>query len=450
VATADGGVVKGVSAGEADISASYQNVTGKVHVTIAPQAAATANLVSVTGTAPSVGVTTQFSATATLSDNTSKEVTNVASWSSSNTSVATVNNGQVKGIAAGEADISATYQNATGTAHVVVATGVAPVPVPVPVCAFSVSPTSLSVPSAARIMTVNVLVDQGTNCNWTATSNASFVTILSGASGTGNGVTAISVAANTGAARSAVLTIAGRQVTVSQDAGTCVTLVNPGGVNFPPEFGEEAITVSALPGCQWIATSNVPFITFPFGASGTGDGSVIYRLPGNLTGASRSGSIAVKQFTVNITQRAAVGFNSLSFVSDAGDFIGQGWTVVAESPYSSVTPTLDASRNHISFHISSSFTLRRLDWTLDFAAPQGQQLKPGTYLNATRYGSQAPAVPGLGFSGDGRSCNTVSGQFTITDAVFGTDGSVQRFAASFEQHCNGAGPALRGNISFGR
>jgi len=67
-----------------------------------------------------------------------------------------------------------------------------------------------------------------------------------------------------------------------------------------------------------------------------------------------------------------------------------------------------------------------------------------------RYGLQAPAVPGLSFSGDGRGCNTVSGQFTITDAVFGTDGSVQRFAASFEQHCDGAGPALRGNVSVGR
>jgi hypothetical protein len=100
--------------------------------------------------------------------------------------------------------------------------------------------------------------------------------------------------------------------------------------------------------------------------------------------------------------------------------------------------------------IVGSDGLSTLNWTLDLAAPQGQQLGPGTYLNATRYPFQAPTVPGLSFSGDGRGCNMLSGQFTITDVVYGADGSIQRLIANFEQHCEGGGAALRGTVSYVR
>ncbi|PYJ00083.1 MAG: hypothetical protein DME25_21510, partial [Verrucomicrobia bacterium] len=56
-------------------------------------------------------------------------------------------------------------------------------------------------------------------CGWTAASGASWVTITSGSSGTGNGSVNYSLAANTNTvARSAALTIAGQTVTISQAA----------------------------------------------------------------------------------------------------------------------------------------------------------------------------------------------------------------------------------------
>jgi len=68
-----------------------------------------------------VGATTQFSATATLSDGTTVSVTSTASWSSSNGAAAAVNaSGAVTGVAAGDADITATYQTVSGKAHVTV------------------------------------------------------------------------------------------------------------------------------------------------------------------------------------------------------------------------------------------------------------------------------------------------------------------------------------------
>lgn len=392
------------------------------------------------GTTPSVGAVAQFTATAALRDGSSRPVTSEATWQSSNTAIATVDRGMVRAVAAGETDISATYENATGRLHITVS--LAP-------CTFSVSPTTVSIPAAGG--TARVSVFAGANCDWTAASSDSFVTITSGASGIGNGVTSISVSANAGDARSAVLTVAGRQVMVSQSAGNCVTSVSPSNVDYSAELKRATVTVTASAGCQWTAVSTAPFISFTnVNVSGTGNGSFGYRVFGNLTGAPRSGAIQVAQQTVNVTQRAPLGGNFLSFVSDSGDYIGQGWTLLHEAPTSTFTPTSDTSRNRLSLRIVGSDGLSTLNWTLDLAAPQGQQLGPGTYLNATRYPFQAPTVPGLSFSGDGRGCNMLSGQFTITDVVYGADGSIQRLIANFEQHCEGGGAALRGTVSYVR
>jgi hypothetical protein len=56
-------------------------------------------------------------------------------------------------------------------------------------------------------------------CDWNAVSNNSFITIDSGASGNGNGTVNFTVAPNaTGSARTGTLTVAGRNVTITQDA----------------------------------------------------------------------------------------------------------------------------------------------------------------------------------------------------------------------------------------
>src|SRR5262245_14562151 len=72
----------------------------------------TVSTVSVSGNAPIVGATSQFTATAALSNSTTQKVTAQATWASSNDSVATVSStGLVTGVSAGSADISATFQS---------------------------------------------------------------------------------------------------------------------------------------------------------------------------------------------------------------------------------------------------------------------------------------------------------------------------------------------------
>ncbi len=84
-------------------------------------------------------------------------------------------------------------------------------------CAFTLSPTSQFFPAAGGSGTVNVFAAAG--CSWTAVSNAGFVTISSVASGNGNGTVVFAAAANTGAARSGTISIAGQTFTVDESAG---------------------------------------------------------------------------------------------------------------------------------------------------------------------------------------------------------------------------------------
>lgn len=83
-----------------------------------------------------------------------------------------------------------------------------------PACTYSINPTSAGVAAAGGAGSVSVTTPGG--CNWTAVSNAAWITITGGAAGTGNGTVSYSVAANAGAARTGTMTIAGQTFTVNQ------------------------------------------------------------------------------------------------------------------------------------------------------------------------------------------------------------------------------------------
>jgi Zn-dependent metalloprotease len=85
-------------------------------------------------------------------------------------------------------------------------------------CTFSIGPTSASQTASGGTGSVSVTASAG--CAWTAVSNAAFITITAGSSGSGSGTVSYSVAANTGTtSRTGTLTIAGLTFTLTQ-AGT--------------------------------------------------------------------------------------------------------------------------------------------------------------------------------------------------------------------------------------
>ena len=108
------------------------------------------------------------------------------------------------------------YAEANDGLNVSGAYGDAPIVRVTPPCVFSILPATASASHGGGTGTV-ALTASAPGCAWTATSGASFLTITSGASGTGNGTVAYSVAPNPNrTARQGTLTIAGQIFTLTE------------------------------------------------------------------------------------------------------------------------------------------------------------------------------------------------------------------------------------------
>ncbi len=132
----------------------------------------------------------------------------------------------------------------------------------------------------------------------------------------------------------------------------------------------------------------------------------------------------------------------LSFNSTPGDYIGGGQAVRYSVTPGRWTTQVSADRREVTVDYNGLG-----NWTLIFAAPQGQALKEGTYTAATRFPFQPPASPGLAFYGNSRGCNTLTGHFTIHDIAFDHEGKLHRIHATFRQHCEGGPSYLDGEIA---
>jgi hypothetical protein len=86
-----------------------------------PTPTPTLTRIVVTGQAPEIGGTQQFAATATMSDESTHDVSTEATWATSNDTVIAVSpKGVVAAVSRGEADVSATFQNVSGKMHVTI------------------------------------------------------------------------------------------------------------------------------------------------------------------------------------------------------------------------------------------------------------------------------------------------------------------------------------------
>ncbi|GAA1842895.1 hypothetical protein [Asanoa iriomotensis] len=133
---------------------------------------------------------------------------------------------------------------------------------------------------------------------------------------------------------------------------------------------------------------------------------------------------------------------SLSFSGDNGDYITQGdsWAYSTGNGDGLTVSSSNGSTVAVSVNAYNGDW-----WTLTFDAPGTQQLTARTYSAAHRYPFNGTG-PGLDLSGEGRGCNELTGSFTVTKAIFGADGYVQAFDATFEQHCEGGTPAAKGRV----
>jgi trimeric autotransporter adhesin len=171
-------------------------------------------------------------------------------------------------------------------------------------CVYDVSPTSHRLPGSGGAAAIEV--STGEQCAWTATSEAAWLSVTSGADGRGSSTVRIAAEPNDGAERSGTLTVAGRTITVIQEAraAECQATVTPGTVDMDARGGPIQLRVAVAASCAWTSESAVPWIRVTAGTQGTGNGPVLLQVERN-TGAPREGQVTVAGTRVRVIQGGA-------------------------------------------------------------------------------------------------------------------------------------------------
>lgn len=175
---------------------------------------------------------------------------------------------------------------------------------PSPVCNITISPQNSDFGSSGGTGSVTVTTAAG--CSWNATAGASWITITAGASGSGPGTVAYSLAANTGIdQRTGPVTIGGQTLTIRQQgrtAATCTYALSHDRQDFGPGSGSGSFTIAAGAECAWSATSDSPWVVITSGAQGSGDGTVAYTVGANAQVPGRDALISVADRTFEVRQ----------------------------------------------------------------------------------------------------------------------------------------------------
>ena len=235
-------------------------------------------------------------------------------------------------------------------------------------CVYTIAPNNQTIPAAGGAGTINVTTLTG--CSWNGVADVPWITITGAASGSGNGTIRFSAASNGGAQRDGTVTIAGQVATISQSAPVtpapgpspspspspnpspsptpnpnpspspgpapsptpppCTYAITPTTYAASPGGGAgPTVSVSAVNGCTWTATSNVSWLTVTSGAIGNGNGSVTFSVASNPSNA-RSGSLTIAGHTLSVQQAAcAYAVTPTTYAASPGGGAGPTVTVSA-------------------------------------------------------------------------------------------------------------------------
>jgi hypothetical protein len=128
--------------------------------------------------------------------------------------------------------------------------------------------------------------------------------------------------------------------------------------------------------------------------------------------------------------------------SDPGDAVGLGGRYFAAAPEGEFT----VGGQKETARLIANWDGHVGDVTL--VAPQGELLAIGEYRDGARAPFQSPGQPGLNARIDNRHCAGALTSFDVREIRVGEAGEVTAFWATFEQHCDGVLPGLRGEIVY--
>jgi hypothetical protein len=214
----------------------------------------------------------------------------------------------------------------------------------------------------------------GTSCAWTALSSDSWITVTSGASGSGAGTVSYSVDANTGGFRTGNISVSGQLFTISQngtggggqtvelaiDAGTFQAAV--GNTSGGSQYGVNRLTPATYPAT--LQQLNIYFPSF----SGLQPGQSITLVVGaNPSGGSSIDGITFQ--TVDTTIQKLGGFtlyNVPNITINSGDFVVGFQITLAAGFYAFADDKVSPhqGRSYVSVDGTSFYVIDNLDPTL--------------------------------------------------------------------------------------
>ncbi len=185
-------------------------------------------------------------------------------------------------------------------------------------------PLSYSFSATGGIGSFNVIPPSAgqVGCGWTANTNATWIAINNGSSGTDAGIVSYQIQINTSnTARTGAITIAGVTFTITQAgipascqysvvpaANSDFTTPNSNTLLFGASGGPAMLTITAGAGCPWGGVSSVPsWLTIDGSSTGAGNGQLSFTVSANGTGAVLNGAISIAGQVFLITETSGSG-----------------------------------------------------------------------------------------------------------------------------------------------
>lgn len=225
----------------------------------------------------------------------------------------------------------------------------------------SLTPASQSVTNVGGMFSTTYSPSVGCG-SWTTSGVPAWITGVP-ASGSGRATINYTVAANTGAARSASITIGGQTLGVNQSA-SCMTTLNPTSTSVAAAGGSGNFMLTGTAGCAYTTSTTTPWIRNVAPAMGTGSGTITFSVDPN-TGPARTGTITAggRTFTVNqasgctytvnpalVTPTAAGGAQMVRVETAAGCT----WTTATATPWITGLPANGSGAANVPFNVAAN------------------------------------------------------------------------------------------------
>jgi hypothetical protein len=213
----------------------------------------------------------------------------------------------------------------------------------------------------------NVELTTLTGCDWSASSSAEWIRVLT-AAGTGSAAIEFEVSSNTGAAREGTLTVADQRLTISQESRPCGYELRSTHVRMRADGGRSNVELTALTGCAWNASSSAEWIRV-LTTAGTGSATIEFEVSSN-TGAARQGTLDVADQRLVVDQEAAAPPCPLALRSTGQSFDARGgegrfrvesqagcqWSASADAPWVTIIPGQRTGSGEVVYAVQTNAT----------------------------------------------------------------------------------------------